>query len=288
VTSVDSRWQLTPPVPVLVQIRSRLEGQSETAALDAQVLLAHLLGKSRAWVIAHPELVLTLEQSNDLEDYLARLEMGEPLPYVLGHWEFYGLDFGVTPATLIPRPETELLVARAIEWLRVQPRRRLAVDVGTGTGCIAVSLAAHISNLRCLASDISIDALRVARDNIHRHGVQERVACLQTDLLPAAGRRFDLICANLPYIPTAILQSLPVARWEPSLALDGGPDGLDQVQRLLSRSPLALAPGGQMLLEIEATQGPQALELARLAFPHSDVTLIQDMAGRDRLICIQT
>jgi release factor glutamine methyltransferase len=288
VTAVDCRSLLNPAIPVLAQIRTRLEGQSETAGLDAQVLLAHLLGRPRAWVIAHPELVLTPEQTNRLDKSLARLEQGEPLPYVLGHWEFYGLDFWVTPATLIPRPETELLIERAIEWLRTQPQRRLAVDVGTGTGCIAVALAVHISDLDCLACDISPGALKVAQDNIRRHEVDERVICLQADLLPAADRRFDLICANLPYIPSAALRSLRVTRWEPSLALDGGPDGLDPVRRLLHLAPATLASGGRMFLEIEATQGAQALDLARLAFPQSSVTLIQDLAGRDRLVCLQT
>lgn len=285
--AVDFRLRLNSPVPLLVQIRSRLERQSETAALDAQVLLAHLLGKPKAWVIAHPEMSLTPTQSSDLEKALARLEQGEPLPYVLGHWEFYGLDFWVSPAVLIPRPETELLVERAIAWLRQQPQRRLAVDVGTGTGCIAVSLAAHLPGLHLLACDISPEALGVAQKNIHRHGLQDRVICVQTDLLPPASQPFDLICANLPYIPRPTLPSLRVARWEPNLALDGGPDGLALVRRLLHRAPAALASGGLALLEIEATQGAAALELARLAFAQASVTLIHDLSGRDRLICIQ-
>jgi len=288
VTAVALRSQLNPPIPVLSQIRSRLDRQSESAALDAQVLLAHITGKPRAWVLAHPEQTLTKEETESLEAALAHLEQGTPLPYVLGHWEFYGLDFWVTSATLIPRPETELLVERALEWLLLQPKRRLAVDVGTGTGCIAVALAAHIPDLYLLACDISPQALRVAQKNVHRHGVQARVSCLQADLLPPAMKPFDLICANLPYIPSATLKSLDVGRWEPGLALDGGPDGLDLVRRLLFAAPAALAPGGRMLLEIEATQGAAALELARLAFPQAEAALIQDLAGRDRLICIQT
>jgi release factor glutamine methyltransferase len=279
---------LKPPTPVLSQVRSRLDRLSESAALDAQVLLAHITGKGRAWVLAHPELILTTEEAVRLEDALRRLEQGEPLPYVLGHWEFFGLDFWVTPATLIPRPETELLVEIALAWLRTQPGRRLAVDIGTGSGCIAVALAVSMPDLYLVACDISPQALRVAQENIQRHGVQGRVSCLQADLLPPTGRPFHLICANLPYIPDATLKSLDVARWEPGLALDGGQDGLDLVRRLLDQAPAALAHGGQMLLEIEATQGAAALELARLAFPQAGVDLTQDLAGRDRLICIQT
>jgi release factor glutamine methyltransferase len=272
----------------LSQIRTRLDRQSESAALDAQVLLAHITGKKRAWVLAHPELTLTKAEAENLEAALGRLEQGEPLPYVLGQWEFYGLDFWVTPATLIPRPETELLVERALGWLRTQPGRRLAVDVGTGSGCIAIALAANIADVRLLACDISPQALRVAKKNTQRHGVEGRVSCLQADLLPPARRPFDLICANLPYIPERTLKNLEVGRWEPGLALDGGPDGLDLVRRLIEQAPEALAPEGRLLLEIEARQGAAALELARLAFPQAGVDLTQDLAGRDRLICIQT
>ena len=272
---------------VLSQVRSRLEGQGETPGLDAQVLLAHILGRPRSWVLAHPEAILTTEQAGDLESALARLEKGEPLPYILGKWEFFGLDFRVTPATLIPRPETELMVERALDWLRFHPVVRIAVDVGTGTGCIAIALAVHTSNMRLLACDLSLAALRVAQCNIQRHGVQERVFCLQADLLPRMSQKADLICANLPYIPRGTLHNLPVRRWEPSLALDGGPDGLDLIRRLLKNASGMLAPGGLVLLEIEETRGEAALGLSRTAFPHAGVELIHDLAGRQRLICIQ-
>lgn len=255
--------------------------------MDAQVLLAHVLAKPRAWALAHPDLVLTPEQSEALEKDLARLVQGEPLPYVVGHWEFFGLDFWVTPATLIPRPETELLVEKAIEWLQRHPQHRRALDVGTGTACIAVALAVRIPDLRVLACDLSPDALQVAQKNITRHGVQDRVTSLQADLLPVEGERFDLICANLPYIPSATLETLDVSRREPSLALDGGPDGLDLIRRLLHRAPGVLGPGGLILLEIEATQGAAAQRLARTVFTNAEVALMQDLAGRDRLIQIQ-
>ena len=274
--------------PVLSQVRSRLEGRSETPGLDAQVLLAHLLGRPRSWVLAHPEAELTTEQAGDLESALARLEQGEPLPYIIGRWEFFGLDFWVTPATLIPRPETELLVERALDWLRLHPERRLTVDVGTGTGCIAIALAVHTPDLRLLACDLSLAALRVAQSNIQRHGVGERVQCVQADLLSGISRRVDLICANLPYIPTETLQNLPVRRWEPSLALNGGPDGLELIRRLLKTASDALAPGGLILLEIEETQGEAAMQLARSEFIHSGVELFHDLANRQRLIRIQT
>ncbi|MBN1145848.1 MAG: peptide chain release factor N(5)-glutamine methyltransferase [Anaerolineales bacterium] len=260
---------------------------SESASLDAQALLAHVLGASRAWVLAHPEAAITAGQARALEAALARLEAGEPLPYVLGRWEFYGLDFIVTPATLIPRPETELLVEQALAWLEAHPAPRRALDVGAGTGCIGIALAVNAPRLDVLASDCSLAALRVARGNAQRHGVATRVRFVQADLLPPVAARFDLICANLPYIPSAALAGLRVSRWEPGLALDGGQDGLALIRRLLQAAPTALAEGGLLLLEIEASQGAAARNLARGAFPAAEASLLRDLAGKERLLKMQ-
>lgn len=265
-----------------------LQPVSETPRLDAQVLAAHILGRSRAWVLAHPEAELSPEQAARFRAALARLVAGEPLPYVLGRWEFFGLEFAVTPAVLIPRPETELLVERALAWLERNPGRRLAADVGTGSGCIAVALAAHCPGLRLLATDVSAPALAVARQNAARHRALERIEFIQADLLPPLGSPLDLICANLPYIPGDTLPGLRVYRSEPALALRGGEDGLDLIRRLLALAPACLAPGGLTLLEIEASQGPGALALAREHFPTASLQIIQDLAGRDRLLEIQT
>lgn len=272
----------------LQRLKQRLAGVSESASLDAQTLLAHVTGRSRTWVLAHPEAALTQAQEQVLGAALERLEGGEALPYVLGRWAFYGLDFSLTPDTLIPRPETELLVETALAWLGAHPGRRWALDVGTGSGCIAVTLAVHAPDLRLLASDVSYPALRVARGNARQHAVAGRIWPLACDLLPPAARRFDLICANLPYIPSAKLATLAVARREPRLALDGGPDGLDLVRRLLRRAPGALAPGGLLLLEIEASQGASACALARAAFPVAEVRVVADLAGRERLLWVST
>jgi len=271
----------------LQQANQRLRAHTETPYLDAQVLLAHILGEPRAWVLAHPEIELSHAQSLALEQSLGQLETGEPLPYVLGHWEFFGLDFELSPATLIPRPETELLVEQALAWLRLHPGPRKAADVGAGSGCIAVSLAVHTPNLVVLATDLSPEALEVAGRNSRRHAVAERVALAQCDLLPKGEVDFDLICANLPYIPTATLRELEVYEKEPTLALDGGEDGLDVIRRLLKLAPVALAPGGLLLVEIEATQGEAARRLAQEALPDAEVRLIQDLAGRDRLVRVE-
>ena len=284
----------------LHSIIHRLSRLSDTASLDAQVLLAHVVSKPRAWVLAHPEASLSHEQQDALEIALARLEAGEPLPYVLGRWEFYGLDFSIGhPSSvlkgalenkgpvLIPRPETELLVDRALTWLRAHPGRRAACDVGTGSGCIAVALAAHVYDLHVFATDLSRIALQAARENAQKHGVAHRVQFIQANLLPPADICFDLICANLPYIPTKTLLSLPVARYEPSLALDGGADGLALIGELLQAAPSYLSPGGILLLEIEASQGQSVQSMAEAAFPTACVAASHDLAGHDRLIEVQ-
>lgn len=284
---MDSSNPNTYAKSVLSRLTYRFKESSETPGLDAQVLLAHVLERTRTWVLAHPEIRLTPEQEVRLERFAGRLVSGEPLPYILGRWEFYGLEFEVSPDALIPRPETELLVDDALEWLRRHSGERLAADVGSGSGCIAVAIAVHHSQARVVAGDLSLPALRLAARNTARHAMQERVWCVQSDLLPAIGRHFDLICANLPYIPRETLAGLRVRRWEPVLALDGGVDGLDLVRRLLAQAAGSLAPEGLMLLEIEASQGDAASALAQSYFPGSEVSVVRDLAGRDRLIRIQ-
>ena len=273
------------------QIRQRLRLVSESALLDAQVLLAHILRQPRAWVLAHPETTLEPNQANLLENAVQRLEAGEPLPYVLGHWEFYGLDFVVSPAVLIPRPETELLVDHALHWLENNPMRRTAADIGTGSGCIAIALASHVPDLRVIATDISWGALQVSRQNIAKHKLADRVILLQSDLLqpirPQPAQRFDLLCANLPYIPISTLESLDKLHREPRIALSGGFSGTDLIQRLLQDASQVLSPGGLLLLEIEATLGQVVRSLVEIALPGSTVKVLPDLAGHDRLVVAQ-
>ena len=205
---------------------SALKEISETPLLDTQVLLAHILGKTRSWVLAHPEQQLSPQEIEEFNRSIKKLKEGIPLPYVLGQWEFFGLEFTLTPDVLIPRPETELLVEQAIDWLYANPERRWAADVGTGSGCIAVTLAHKIEDLKLTAGDISMEALRVAITNAMRHSVEQRIHFVQADLTPPSENPYDLICANLPYIPSSELIKLQVFGREPSLALDGGRDGL--------------------------------------------------------------
>ncbi len=271
---------------VLDDLTVRLEKTSDTPGLDAQVVLAHLLEKPRSWVMAHPEVGLSGERVNTLENMVARLESKEPLPYVLGQWEFFGLDFEVSAEVLIPRPETELLVERAISWLQAHLDCDQAADIGTGSGCIGITLAKHVSSLYVTATDISAAALEIARRNAAMHGVVKQIDFIQQDLFPQEGE-YDLIVSNLPYIPTKKLRRLPVYGREPEVALDGGPDGLDLVRRLLAQAPERLRKGGLLLMEIEASCGPAVISLACDIFRDVEIHMHKDLAGRDRLLEIQ-
>lgn len=262
---------------------------SDTPALDAQVLLAHIVQKPRAWVLAYPETALTPQQQRLLNQATSQLENGIPLPYILEHWEFYGLDFTLSPDVLIPRPETELLIEEALHWLQTHPNKRRAADLGTGSGCIAVTLAKHIPNLQITASDISLAALNIARTNAEKHQVAERVEFIQADVLsynrqPAT---LDLIAANLPYIPHDNLLNLDVYGREPTLALDGGDDGLKLIGRALEQAQRNLAQGGLLLFEIDSSHGERAAELAQQYYPRANLRILPDLTGRNRLLRIE-
>jgi release factor glutamine methyltransferase len=282
------------PSALLSSITTCLASLSDTPALDASVLLAHITSKPRTWILAHPELTLTPEQQIQLDDALQQLERGKPFPYVLGHWEFFGLEFDLTPDVLIPRPETELLVEKAIAWLKNHPDKNNIADVGTGSGAIAVSLAKNLPNAHILATDISAKALDVATRNAEKHGVNKQINFVECDLLPHPQplsqweMGVNLLCANLPYIPTTTLQTLSVFQHEPTLALDGGSTGFEVIERLLRIASTHLAPRALLLFEIEATLGEQALKLGKQYFPSASLTLHQDLTGRDRLLQIQT
>jgi release factor glutamine methyltransferase len=276
------------PGRLLGWLSENLASVSETPSLDASVLLAAVLGTSRSWVLAHPEVSLSSTQEANLKQALARLLDGEPLPYIVGEWEFYGMRFKVTPAALIPRPETELLVEEALQWLTLHPTRRRALDIGTGTGCIAASLAANCPDLVCTAIDISPAALLLAAQNIRQHHLERRVSLVQASLLTAiAPACCDLLCANLPYIPSRDLAHLQVAHFEPVLALDGGGDGLAVINALMADMNRVLSPGGLALLEIEERQTNAVQALADHWFPLAQIEVLPDLAGKPRLLRIQ-
>ena len=273
---------------LLRQFNSQLK--NESTELDAQLILAHAIGHPRTWLLAHLDTPLAQPQIDSATEAFCKLQDGTPLPYILGHWEFFGLDFDITDDVLIPRPETELLVEKAIAWLKASPERRTVADVGTGSGAIATSIAMHVPDARILATDISLAALKMAQHNARKFHVHHRMDFLQCDLLPqpvkflSTDSHFDLICANLPYIPTETLHQLPIYGKEPTLALDGGKDGLDVYRRLFKLAPDWLAPRGMMLLEIESTLGLKALSLAFDSFSDVTIHMHQDLTGRDRLL----
>ena len=277
-------------ISLFSELTTRLTPISDTPALDASVLIANIVDRPRTWVMAHPECTLTTAQQKKLHELLSRLESGEPFPYVLGHWEFFGLDFDLTPEVLIPRPETELLVEKAIAWLQQSPVRRTVADIGTGSGAIAISIAVNVPDAYILATDISPEALAVAQKNAQKFKVHNRIEFVHCDLLPpkpdlfTTEKHLDLICANLPYIPTETLHTLSVFGREPTLALNGGSDGLDLIRRLLKLAPEWLAPNGLILLEIEATRGIPALNLAYDQFSEAEIHLHKDLTGNDRLL----
>jgi release factor glutamine methyltransferase len=210
------------------------------------------------------------------------------VPYIVGHREFCGLDFLVDRRVLIPRPETELLVERALEsagrarW--GQPP--LVADIGTGCGIIAISLAVNLPNATVYATDASPEALQVAAVNAARHGVSDRLHLLCGDWLDPLPEPTHIIVANLPYVATEVLATLEpdVADYEPLAALDGGADGLEHIRRLLAQAGDWLLPHGVILLEIGAGQGPDVVAIASRQYAHPKTELFQDYAGLDRIV----
>ena len=269
----------------LESARRSLQQKSTSATLDAQVLLAAALGRSRAWLLAHPEIELSEPQAHSYLESLEQLLAGTALPHVLGEWEFYGRRFRLSPAVLIPRPETELVVEKALELAGVVGTSLSVFDVGTGCGCLAITLAMDLPAARVVASDVSRESLRIARLNAQEHGVTSRIRMVQADLLDGLLGRFDIVCANLPYVRTADLEGL-LGR-EPRLALDGGADGLLIIRRLIKDLPRCLRPGGGAVLEIDPRQAEQVLQLAQASLPGSTVEVFQDLAGWDRVVVVR-
>lgn len=268
-------------------VQDELKHTSESPYLDSLVLLSHITGLSKSKLLANPDPSLSTQQESQLTKSLDQLKGGTPLPYLVGEWEFFQYKFKINPTVLIPRPETEGLVELSLDWLRNNPQRRTCLEIGTGSGCIAITMAKKISDLKITATDISRDALKVASENAQRHKVGEQIIFEARDLLKGIEVKVDLIVANLPYIPTEKLKSLPIYTTEPVLALDGGRDGLVYITQLLKNARKCIKPGGAIFLELDEDTGAAALALAHEVWPGRTLILKQDLAGDDRYLFVQ-
>jgi release factor glutamine methyltransferase len=282
---------------------------SDEASLEAELLLLHVLGLDRVHLYQRLTEEVPPAAYKRYQRLIGRRLSHEPLAYILGHREFFGLDLVVTPAAIIPRPETEVLVELAIAYARSRfgDAPFALADVGVGCGAIAVAIAVNLPNARIFATDVSKRALALARRNAERHGVQERITFLWGDLLrplegalvqpepgPSGGhganQGLDIIVANLPYVTAADWAASPpeIREHEPRRGLDGGPDGLRLIRRLLGQAPRHLRAGGALFAEIGDNHGPAAASLARAAFPGARIEVKPDLAGFDRVLAVYT
>jgi len=280
-----------------VILREALQSATQTlrkagiddASVEAELLLGHILGMSKTQLYTEPERSLTSVETEHLCHLVRRRLDHEPAAYILGHCEFYGIDFCIDCHTFIPRPETELLVEKAVELAQriSQPGKRITIaDVGTGCGAIAISLASALPQAKIYATDISASALQVAGMNCRRHAVSSQVELLQGNLLEPLFQPVDMIVANLPYIKSCEFRDLSpeVRNFEPTTALAGGEDGLDEIQQILEQMPGKLNYGGCFLLEIGQGQGRVVTSLIKSYFPQASIELISDLGGIERVV----
>lgn len=279
--------------------RLRASG-SDTPRLDAELLLGYAIGVDRTAVIAHGDAPVGADAEATFLDLVRRREGGEPVAYLRGMKEFHGIALTVDARALIPRPETEALVDRAVDEVmgrlvgsvREGPVR--VVDIGTGSGAVAVALAVALrarrvppEDVELLATDVDPEALDLARENAVSHGVGDRLAFAEADLMPEEGGAWEVILANLPYVRTAVVDELVAQHaspaFEPRRALDGGPDGLQEIGRLVDDLPRGLADDGVAMLEIGADQGEAIRELVANRLEGWHLAVIPDLAGLPRI-----
>ncbi len=266
------------------------EAGSDEATLEAEILLMHATGLDRARVYERLGDELPAGQAEAFRGYVQRRLAHEPTPYITGHKEFFALDFEVTPAALIPRPESEMLVELVLLFAQGRDEAMTIADIGTGSGAIAVSLAHALPGSRVIATDVSPEALDLARRNAERHNVANRVDFRRGDVLAPLDGPVDVIVTNLPYVRTDEWRALPpeLAEHEPRVAFDGGPDGLTLIRRLLRDAPSQLRPGGALFAEISDHQGEAVLALVEEAFPGASSESRKDLANLDRVLCVYT
>lgn len=259
---------------------------SETPRLDSEVLLAHARGCQRIQLYTRYDEALREDERSVMRDLVRRRAQSEPVAYLVGHREFFGLDFRVTPDVLIPRPDTETLVVELLELARPLASPRV-LDIGTGTGCIAIAAAVNHPGGNFTAIDVSEPALAVARENAERHGVADRIRFLTGDLFAPleAGERFEIIASNPPYIRDDEIETLQpdIRLHEPLSALVAGPDGLTTIRRLIAEAPRHLAPGGYLLMEIAPEQAAAVHNLLEGEAAYGEIRIIKDLPGKERV-----
>ena len=258
------------------------ENNIDDASLEGEILLRYVLGIDRAQLFADMDVEIRPSKVEELQNLMERRRRGEPSAYITGHREFFGLDFIVNRHVLIPRPETELLVEKAIDLCRTHAVTTIA-DIGTGCGAIAVSLAVNLPGLTVYATDISSLTLEIAAQNCTKYGVKDRIILLQGDLLEPLLKPVDIIIANLPYVRKV---DLP-AGFEPELALDGGEDGLDKIKSLCQQAGEKLLKNGRLILEIGQGQSDAVTSMLRQSFPAALIETDRDLAGIERMVCLR-
>jgi release factor glutamine methyltransferase len=271
-------------------LRTIRDGGSTTPRLDAELLLAHVLSSERIELYMHWDAAVSATDYGRFCELLSRRSAGCPVAYLIGEREFFCRSFLVNPSVLIPRPETEHIILGALDFAR-QVAVKTIVDVGTGCGNLAVTLAAELAGASGWALDVSRDALALAERNAERHCVAERLTFVVSDLFAALAPdlKFDLIVSNPPYVPTAQLAQLPidVRDFEPHRSLDGGPDGLAVVRRLIEGSGSRLVSGGRLLLEIGPQQERPVHEFAAARACWQIQPTIKDLARQPRVVVLQ-
>lgn len=271
----------------LLEAKKRLSPASSSPRLDAEVLLAHVLGLSRAALLARTEQQLGSHSLRAFEGAVQKRSHGEPVAYITGHKEFFGMDLIISKAVLVPRPETESVVIACLEQMIKGEIIQLA-DVGTGSGAILVAILANRLLAHGFGVEISPEALEVARANCVAQGVADRATLLLGDLLEPLPGPVHVIAANLPYV-AAGEASADVATWEPPMAVfGGGEDGTATIRRFLQAAPRYLLPGGTIVMETAYSQGRVVSDLARQAFPGAHVEVRKDLAGYDRIVVVKT
>ena len=260
----------------------------DDACIEAEFLMRHTVGVSKTQLYSEPDRAITSAEANRVWEFVQRRLRHEPTAYILKYCEFYGIDFYIDQRVLIPRPETELLVEKAIEFASCyyQNKNLTIADIGTGSGIIAISLALALPKARIYATDISPASLEIAEINCRRHKVSDQVKLLQGNLLEPLPEPVDMIVSNLPYIKDAELKMLSpeIINFEPIVALAGGGDGLDKIRSLLAQVPDKICPGGYLLMEIGQGQAQVVTSIINNYLPESSIELIPDLSGIDRVV----